>query len=177
MNWRECGTPRTCPFPGTGNNNINNSKRMTTKRPTNGKKAGASYEAVFIAEAMKRGLVILEPRGAFLPYDVMVENRHGVVLKVQIKGTTYMQAGKRNTYKVIAAKGKTRSGKTPVTTEDADVLAVYVAPVNSWYHIPTTHVSAVSINLRPAVPESKAQYEVWKDAWNVYEIKTTQQTT
>ena len=144
---------------------------MTKKKPTNGKRAGASYEAVFIAEAMKRGLNVLEPRGDFLPYDVLVENRHGGLIRVQIKGTTYKQKGKIETYRVTASKGKTRTGKYMITKDDADVLAVYVAPVDSWFHIPVEYLMSAAVHLRPTIEESKGQYQVWLNAWNVYQTK------
>tara|TARA_R110000824_G_scaffold42464_1_gene125026 strand:- start:131 stop:529 length:399 start_codon:yes stop_codon:yes gene_type:complete len=132
---------------------------------------------VFIAEAMKRGLHVLEPRGDFLPYDVLVENRHGGLIRVQIKGTTYKQKGKIETYRVTASKGKTRTGKHVITKADADVLAVYVAPEDSWFHIPVEHLSGASVHLRPTIKESKGQYQVWLSAWNVYQTKRSNNDT
>jgi len=114
---------------------------------------------------MKRGLFILEPRGDFLSYDVVVENQHKVLYRVQIKGTSFLQQGKNLTYKIKAVCG---NGKNTVTKNDADFLAAYVAPVGAWYHIPTENITSCTVTLRPEVPESKGQYAIWKEAWNVY---------
>lgn len=129
------------------------------------KQRGATYEAIFIAEAMKKGLNVLEPRGDFLSYDVIVENSHKVLHRVQIKGTNCLQKGKHLTYKVQAVHGK---DKIKVTKKEADYLAAYVVPAETWYHIPVENLTSISVTLRPDIPESKGQYAIWKEAWNVY---------
>jgi len=177
LHWRECGTRRKCPFLGIGSNNINNNKKRMTTGSKGGKRAGATYEAVFIAEAMRRDLNVLEPRGDFLPYDVLVENKHGGLIRVQIKGTTYKQKRKIDTYRITASKGKTRTGKHMITKADADVLAVYVAPADSWFHIPVEYLTGAAVHLRPTIKESKGQYQVWLDAWNVYQTKRRKNDT
>jgi len=139
---------------------------MTEKNTS--KQMGATYEAIFIAEAMKRGFNVLEPRGDFLSYDVVLENPHKVLHKVQIKGTTCLQKGKHLTYKVLAASGNSRYKKNIVTKDTADFLAAYVVPAKTWYHIPAENITSISVSLRPDVPSSKGQYEIWKEAWNVY---------
>lgn len=139
-----------------------------------GKRAGAAYEAQFTADALSRGLNVLQPFGDFLPYDLLVENQHGRLTRVQVKGTTYKQRGKINTYRISAGKEgvktKKRRVKVKLTTADADVLAVYTAPDKIWYHIPLEYLSSISVHLRPT-EKSSAQYEVWKEAWNVYQTK------
>ena len=116
---------------------------------------------------MKRGLNVLHPYGDYLPYDMIVENKRNETFRVQIKGTAYKQKGKNNVYRVTAASGNQRTGKNKITKEKADVLAVYVAPVDVWYHIPVEKVAAATVSVRP-VTESRGQYEVWKNAWNTY---------
>ena len=51
----------------------------------------------------------------------------------------------------------------------ADVLAAYVAPADAWYLIPVDTLTTVSLNFSPLNPDSRAKYEVWRDAWNVLE--------
>lgn len=135
--------------------------------PYNAKQAGASYEALFAAEALRRGLNVLQPFGDYLAYDLIVENKRNKITRVQVKGTTHKQTGRNSTYKISASSGNCKSGKTKITEDKADVIAIYVAPVDIWYHVPTKHVKAATMTMRP-VSDSKAQYEIWRDAWNTY---------
>ena len=134
------------------------------------KRHGHAYEAQFIADALTRGLDVAKPEGDFLPYDLLVTNDGGKRwLRVQVKGTAHVQAGKPlPTYKVLAARGY--KSKTPIESGDVDVLAAWVAPALVWYHVPIKNVKARSIYLAPT-RESRNQYEIWRDAWNVYHVK------
>jgi len=162
------------PFLGIGekrrneNNNKNKRKRVRERRKT--KREGASYEALFTSEALSRGLNVLQPFGDFLPYDLLVENQHGQLIRVQVKGTTYKQKGKKNTYHMTVGKSAGYKSKVKLSKEDADVLAAYAAPDKTWYHIPLEHLKSITVHLRPT-EKSSAQYEVWKEAWNVYQTK------
>jgi len=130
------------------------------------KRDGHAYEAQFIADALQRGLDIAQPEGDYLPYDLLCTSNGKRFKRVQVKGTAYIVKGKPNpTFKVLAARGfKT---KTIISVDEVDVLAVWVAPAATWYHIPTENLKARSIYLAPT-RDSKNQYEVWKNAWNVY---------
>ena len=144
-----------------------NGECLPSTMPLNAKQAGASYEAQFTADALKRGLNVLQPFGDYLPYDLIVENKRAETFRVQVKGTTHKQKGKNNAYRTTAASGNHRIGKNKITPDKADVLALYVAPVNVWYHIPVEKGAAATVTVRP-VTESSGQYEVWKNAWNTY---------
>ena len=133
----------------------------------NAKRKGAAGEAQFAADALSRGLNVLQPYGDFLSYDLIVENSEGKVFRVQVKTTAHKQKGKTNTYRVTAARGNKRIGKNKLTSRDTDILAVYVVPVKTWYHIPVENVTCAAVHMRPT-EKSSAQYEVWKEAWNVY---------
>jgi hypothetical protein len=144
------------------------------KEKLKGKRAGSAYEAQFTADALIRGLNVLTPYGDFLAYDLLVENQHGRLIRVQVKGTAVKQRDKVNTYRIGAGRSsdrvKTGRTKTKLSTDDADILAAYVAPAKTWYHIPVEHLSSITVHLRPT-EKSAAQYEIWKEAWNVYHAK------
>lgn len=129
---------------------------------------GAAYEARFVSAALKRGLDVSRPSGDYLPYDLLVESMAGGAWRrVQVKGTTHEQKGKSKTYRITAATGNSRVGKNKITLAHCDVLSVYVDPLDLWYHVPIQFVRAATVNVRP-VKGSKAQYERWRDAWDVF---------
>ena len=130
------------------------------------KRRGRQYEAAFATQALKRGLDILEPYGDYMPYDVMVQNGDGRILRVQVKGTGNQIKNKPG-YKVIAATGN--STKTPINPDEVDVLAAYVEPEDTWYVIPVVKLKGnVSVYLNPNTKRN-GRYEVWKEAWNVFQ--------
>ena len=132
----------------------------------NTKRRGSQYEAAFVTQALKRGLDILEPYGDYMPYDVMVQNGDGRILRVQVKGTS-SQIKNKPGYKVIAASGN--ATKTPINPDEVDVLAAYVEPEDVWYLIPVVKLTGnVSVYLNPNT-KLNGRYEVWKEAWNVFQ--------
>ena len=132
----------------------------------NTKRRGSQYEAAFVTQALKRGLDILEPYGDYMPYDLMVQNVDKRIQRVQVKGTS-SQIKNKPGYKVIAASGN--ATKTPINPEDVDVLAAYVEPEDVWYLIPVVKLTGnVSVYLNPNT-KLNGRYEVWKEAWNVFQ--------
>ena len=132
----------------------------------NTKRRGSQYEAAFVTQALKRGLDILEPVGDYMIYDLMVSNSAGRIQRVQVKGTS-SQIKNKPGYKVIAASGNLK--KVPLNPDDVDVLAAYVEPCDVWYLIPVRKLDGgVSVYLNPAT-KVNAKYEVWKEAWNVFQ--------
>ena len=130
------------------------------------KRRGSQYEAAFATQALKRGLDILEPYGDYMPYDLMVQNGDGRILRVQVKGTGNQIKNKPG-YKVIAASGN--ATKTPINPGEVDVLAAYVEPEDTWYLIPVVKLKGnVSVYLNPNTKRN-GRYEVWKEAWNVFQ--------
>jgi len=130
------------------------------------KRRGSQYEAAFVTQALKRGLDILEPYGDYMPYDLMVQNGDGRILRVQVKGTGNQIKNKPG-YKVIAATGN--ATKTPINPDEVDVLAAYVEPEDAWYVIPVKKLKGnISVYLNPNTKQN-GRYEVWKEAWNVFQ--------
>tara|TARA_R110000751_G_scaffold175607_1_gene281705 strand:- start:5 stop:427 length:423 start_codon:yes stop_codon:yes gene_type:complete len=132
----------------------------------NAKRRGSQYEAAFVAQALKRGLDILEPYGDYMPYDVMVQNADGRIQRVQVKGTSVKIKDKPG-YKIVAAHGS--AIKTPINPDEVDVLAAYVEPEDVWYVIPIRKLGGgISVYLNPNT-KLNGRYDVWKEAWNVFQ--------
>ena len=134
------------------------------------KKLGAAYEAQFAADALRKGLDVLEPKGDYLPYDFIVHGRTDAY-KVQVKGTSAFSKG-RSYYKIVAGSrqkvGKTTKAKAKLDPDLADILAAYMAPSQVWYFVPIDKIEAVSMYFSPDNKFSQAQYEIWKEAWNLF---------
>jgi len=132
----------------------------------NPKRRGSQYESAFVTQALKRGLDILEPYGDYMPYDVMVQNADGRIQRVQVKGTGSQIKGKPG-YKIVAASGNTT--KVPLSPDAVDVLAAYVELEDTWYLIPAKKLDGnISVYLNPNTKQN-GRYEVWKEAWNVFQ--------
>ena len=130
------------------------------------KRRGSQYEAAFMAQALKRGLDILESYGDYMPYDIVVQNTEGRFIRVQVKGTN-SQIDKRPGYKIFAAGGNVN--KVVLSPEKVDVLAAYVEPEDTWYLIPVVKLNGnMSVYLNPNT-KLNGRYEVWKEAWNVFQ--------
>ena len=132
----------------------------------NTKRRGSQYEAAFVTQALKRGLDILEPVGDYMIYDLMVSNSAGRIQRVQVKGTS-SQIKNKPGYKIVAASGNLK--KVPLNPDEVDVMAAYVEPCDVWYLIPVKKLDGgISVYLNPAT-KVNAKYEVWKEAWNVFQ--------
>ena len=131
------------------------------------KKEGAAYEARFTADAIARGFAVLEPAGDYLTYDRVVVNQTGESFRVQVKGTSSRQRGKKS-FKVLAATGRGGAGKKLLTVDDADVLGVWVAPAGAWYFIPVAKITSKSVLVSPMDSRSVGKYEPYREAWNVF---------
>ena len=130
------------------------------------KRRGSQYEAAFIAQALKRGLDILESYGDYMPYDIVVHNTDGRFIRVQVKGTN-SQIDKRPGYKIFAACGN--ANRVALSPAKVDVLAAYVEPEDMWYLIPVVKLKGnISVYLNPNT-KVNGRYEVWKEAWNVFQ--------
>ena len=141
--------------------------RLPLTMARSSRQLGSAWEAQFTADALKRGLHVLHPFGDYLPYDLVVQNPKKKNIRVQVKGTQSQMKGKPNTYRITASCGNSTMGRTRMSKEQTDVLAIYVEPCNLWYHIPVEKVNAMAVNLCTN-ENSTAQYEIWREAWNTY---------
>lgn len=118
------------------------------------KRRGSQYEAAFMAQALKHGLDILESYGDYMPYDIVVHNTDGRLIRVQVKGTN-SQIDKRPGYKIFASCGN--ANRVALSPAKVDVLAAYVEPEDMWYLIPVVKLKG---NISPAGRRRR-----WRGAW------------
>lgn len=137
------------------------------------KQRGAYYEQLFITECLQRELHPHPSIGDYLPHDIIVQNNAGRLLRVQIKGTMVefrdsrnCKDGKERTrYRITAKAGR---GAGMLDCKLVDVIAGYVTLQKAWYLIPCTRVTSRAIWLYPHVPASKAQYEPFRERWDIF---------
>ena len=133
---------------------------------SNMKRRGSQYEATFIVESLKRELDVLESYGDYMPYDLVVQNGDGRFFRVQVKGTNSRIKNKPG-YKILAAGGNLK--KVVLSPTEVDVLAAYVEPEDTWYLVPVVKLNGnMSVYLNPKT-KLNGRYEVWKEAWNVFQ--------
>lgn len=132
------------------------------------KRQGTIYEAKFVVEALERGLDPHPCPGEYLAHDFLVTNSAGEVYKTQVKGTACEDLARRRTkrYKILATTGN--KVKTALDCTKVDLLVAYVEPSNAWYVIPCMQLARKTIWLYPDNPKSVAQYEKYKEKWNLF---------
>ena len=134
------------------------------------KQKGTMYEMLFIAECMKRGLHPHDSPGDYLAHDSLVLNNAGKVFRVQVKGTnTSDERGSRMPRYRVTAKSSNTPNHHGLDCTKVDVLAAYVGITETWYIIPCLKVEARrAVWLFPSNPDSKGQFEKYKDNWDYF---------
>jgi len=125
------------------------------------------YESLFTSEALRRGLDVAKPEGHHLPFDLIVSNKGKKLYRVQVKGT---QAPQRSGFTFVTKKGKSRIKRVDYRNE-IDVFVGIVERLGDrvFYIIPSNALSdRTSIRVFPD-PNSKAQYEKYREGWGVFE--------
>ena len=134
------------------------------------KRFGTLYEHAFVVEALRRGLQPHMPVGDYMPHDIVVYNSEGVCFRVQVKGTSYLVKRPGNSpprFKVVAKAG---GNIKPIDCSVVDIIAAYVAPVDTWYLVPCPVTESIrSLWLYPLSPDSSAKYEKYKEEWGVFD--------
>ena len=120
---------------------------------------GAIGEARFIAECLERDFEPHTPMTP-MPWDFIVTCPAGD-LKVQVKSTSCKV---ERCYNVNTGSGRTSKEHIP---DIVDVVAVYLAPINEWWMIPQSVVTAVTLRLYSDNP-SKSKYKKYQNNWSVF---------
>lgn len=130
----------------------------------NNKSIGTYYEALFIAEALKRELEVCDTVGDSLPYDCVIVDK-GKSIRVQVKGTNGYKNGKDKVYRFLSTRGPNK-----VRNIEFDVLAGYCAHKHgtSWYIIPLDAMAHKSVKVYPDSPTSRGMYEKYREAWSFF---------
>ena len=95
-----------------------------------------------------------------MPWDFIVTCPAGD-LKVQVKSTSCKVD---RCYNVNTGSGRTSKEHIP---DIVDVVAVYLAPINEWWMIPQSVVTAVTLRLYSDNP-SKSKYKKYQNNWSVF---------
>ena len=120
---------------------------------------GAIGEARFITECLERNFEPHTPTTP-MPWDFIVHCPAGD-LKVQVKSTTCKVD---KCYNVNTGSGRTTKEHIP---DIVDVVAIYLAPINEWWMIPQSVITAVTLRLYSENP-SKSKYKKYQNNWSVF---------
>lgn len=118
---------------------------------------GILAESIFITECLKRDIEIYQP----------VVDKHGAdfvifdncFIKIQVKSVSYadMRYPNNPTYKINVRKGK--HSRDTYEDGDFDILAAYIIPLDLWYLLPKSSITATTIRINP---------DSLKDKYNAY---------
>lgn len=106
------------------------------------KHRGATSELLFMTECMRRGWTVNMPYGDDCKYDCIVDTPKGI-RRVQIKSCH--KTDERGRYRANVHHGRT--SRQGYTSEDCDVIAVYVSPLNHWWIVPVDQVKTRNLDL------------------------------
>lgn len=130
---------------------------------------GTLYEYRFIERALTKRLHPHASIGDYLPHDIIILNDAGKVFRVQVKGThSFKETSTSNTSRWRITAGSGRVQKKRLDCSKVDVLAAHIGELDVWYLIPCLRLTAVSLWLYPESPESKAQFEPYKENWDIF---------
>jgi len=132
----------------------------------NYKEQGEITELRFYLKAFEEGFVVSKPFGDNQRYDFIVD-KNGKLSRVQIKSVgvqdKYDRGGK---YRINASFGASR--KYSYSSNEIDILVVYIIPMEVWYIIPVNEISNIkTLGFRPH-KSSRARLEVFKDRWDLF---------
>lgn len=122
-------------------------------------------------ELMNRGLNVSKP---LVParYDLLVDNGNRF-FRVQVKSTHTVSEGANGCfrYRLTAVRSACRS----YLANEVDVIAAYVAPLETWYFIPhlafRSKEGKTAIYLFPNVENSKGRFEPYRGAWEIFDFR------
>jgi hypothetical protein len=115
---------------------------MPQDHETNWKHLGEKNQLLFMAECMKRGWKVNMPYGEDCRYDVVVDTPKGL-RRIQIKSCH--KADARGRYRINMHHG--RRIKHSYTTEECDLIAAYVTPLNHWFIVPVDRLTTQHLDL------------------------------
>lgn len=136
-----------------------------SRRHGNPKLAGELAESAFMTTALTRGFIVSRPFGESAAYDVVIDNRalrppdaRSRLWRIQVRSVSG-----RPPFRVTTFHGH---AKRPITSADADFLAVLIVPLATWYLIPVRVFSpAMGLWLFPHVAGSRGRFEQYREAW------------
>jgi hypothetical protein len=137
----------------------------SSKQPRNTKRTGELSEAAFLHKAVGLGLKVIKPWGDSERYDFVVDSGQRM-WRVQIKCTAVVRAGGYHIQPIHFVYGK---NKVVYTGDEIDVLAAHIVPVDAWYLVPVSVLTAgTSLRLYPEGGCKRPRFEEYREAWDVF---------
>ena len=125
------------------------------------KDLGNYAELRFTLAAYEKGYSILRPFSDSRPYDFVLE-KHGRFIRVQVKSCS-VPLNERGHFSVGTAKGT--NSKLKYTSEDCDVIAIYLKSLDIFYLIPIQFIKVKKLNFYPLRETSR--FIEFKNNWNI----------
>lgn len=128
------------------------------------KELGGLGEMLFCTEAIRRGFIISKPLIDTRKYDVVLDNRHGSLFRVQIKASAKPVA-MDGSYKFNLGSGAKK--KVKYTADDIDFIVCIGVDKNYFFIMPVADVNdRVTARMYPDKPSS-ATYN-YLGAWDSF---------
>jgi len=125
------------------------------------KRQGEWAEVRFLEQCFRRQLNVSKPFGDNTQYDFITDSA-GFLRRVQVKSVSRLSG---SSYRVTLGRGGGR--KRGYSLRDADLLAAYVFPCDTWYLIPIAAVAGKkSIRLLP-LHAASGKYEGFRNSWSL----------
>lgn len=129
---------------------------------------GERVECGFMHAALLRDFSVAKPFGDSMGYDVIVDSGgaygKGRLWRVQVR--TAMKKKEWGGYKVNATRGS--KPKVPMTSRDADILAIWVGDYETWYLVPVELFAPTTVVcVYPDHKNSKGKWEAYREAWRL----------
>lgn len=122
-------------------------------------------EHKFTYEAKLRTLHINEPKGNDCPYDFVVDAGKGKLSRVQLKTSLSTEKGSDG-YKINFTRGSKRNKR--YTSDDCDILAVFIAPTQSFYFIPIEDLQVDTLRFYPNNLWKDRRNQSYRENWGIF---------
>jgi hypothetical protein len=127
------------------------------------KSLGELAELAFSYKAASLGFGLAKPLGDNQPFDFILNSGHRL-WRVQVKSTYHL--GKSGEYTVRAVRAAVGGKSRTYTSDDIDVLAAWVMPLDVWYIIPVqAFAPRKSLAVYPHRDVDAGQFEPFREAW------------
>ena len=136
----------------------------------NNKQKGMVYEQLFMYEAVRRDLIPHKPILDPTCHDVVLVNKEGCPIIVQIKSIKnrcYDNRENKGCHKYVI-KASCEGDRIALNDTYVDVLAIYAVNEKSWYLIPCDKIKSKTVAIFPHIEGSKGMYEKFKEGWSFF---------
>lgn len=129
------------------------------------KEVGGIGELIFSTAALKKGFIVSKPLLDTRKYDLVLDNRQGRLLRVQIKTTAISSDATDGSFKFNISHG--RKGKEAYTTNDIDFFVCYAYKAETFYIIPVSATQGQT-TVRINENNSESKFTKYREAWDLF---------